>query len=284
MPISKSGGPDIGLNTDAAGVSTVFARLKQIVDTYLANATIGLAALKTLIDVSQTDVKAIIADLNNPTDGLGALKALLDINQADLNTIIADLGNETDGLGALKTLIDANQTDLNSILADVGDASESTLGSLLGILGDPATPLGDWIQDLYEEAFHLNFLFPEDSDETVLFTAGVGDNDFGAWVEIVDNNSVTLSSKFTSTGHISSVIAEATSDKDVIYIWEIAYGEVKTIVVRGRMLSATNKIPHTSQDRMRNLEIPNGETIYYRMKCETGGATLTVHLRYHIHT
>lgn len=158
-----------------------------------------------------------------------------------------------------------------------------TLGSILGILGNPSTSLGTWIQDLHEEAFHLNHLFPEDSDETVIFTAGVGNNDFGAWVEIVDNNAVILSSKFSSTGHISSLVAEDASIRDKVYIWEIAYGDDKTIVVRGRMLSATNQIGHTSQERMRNLEIPSGETVFYRMKCETGGGTMTLHLRYHIH-
>ncbi|KKL74332.1 hypothetical protein LCGC14_2065920, partial [marine sediment metagenome] len=35
----------------------------------------------------------------------------------------------------------ALQTDLTALMADVGDASASTLGSILGILGDPATTL-----------------------------------------------------------------------------------------------------------------------------------------------
>jgi hypothetical protein len=40
----------IGTNVDAAGTTTVFARLKQIVDTYLASGTHGLAAIKTVVD------------------------------------------------------------------------------------------------------------------------------------------------------------------------------------------------------------------------------------------
>lgn len=226
MPVTKSGVPDIGYNTDAAGTRTVFARLKQIVDNYLADDSIGLAVLLS-------------------------------------------------GIGI-------NQMDLDSILADIGDASESTLGNLLGILGNPSTSLSEWIESLYIDSSHLNYLFPEDSDETGTFTAG-GPNDFGAWAEIVDNNAVTLSSKATSDMHISSIIAEDASEKDKVYVMEISYGDDKTIVARARMLSATNKIGHTYQERMRNLIIPAGETIYYRMKCETGQATAVFHFRYHYH-
>ena len=50
----------IGTNTDAAGTTTVFARLRQIVDTYLADGTIGLAALKTLIDAVETKLDSAI--------------------------------------------------------------------------------------------------------------------------------------------------------------------------------------------------------------------------------
>ncbi|MHC1623709.1 MAG: hypothetical protein ACXQTR_03870 [Candidatus Methanospirareceae archaeon] len=152
------------------------------------------------------------------------------------------------------------------------------MGAILSTSGVTA-----WVKDLYEEAFHLNYIFPEDSNETVTFAAGGTNNVFGAWAEIVDNNSVTLSSKFNSSGHISSIIVESTSAKDNIYLIEIAYGASKTIVCRARGISGTNQISHVSQERMRNFEIPSGETVYYRLKCETASATMTLHLRYHIH-
>jgi len=136
---------------------------------------------------------------------------------------------------------------------------------------------------LYEEAFHENFIFPEDSNETVTFTAGGTVNTFGAWAEIVDNNAVSLSSKLISGGHISSIISESADTKDKVYMLEISYGDAKKVITRSRMVSATNQINHTEQDKMRNLEIPAGETIYYRVKCETASATATVHFRYHIH-
>jgi len=139
------------------------------------------------------------------------------------------------------------------------------------------------LSTLLIEAVHLNYLFPEDSNETVTFTAGGADNTFGAWVEIIDNNAVSLSSKCTSEMHISSVIAEASSLRDKIYVLEISYGMAKIVIGRARMLSATNQIGHTVQERMRNLLIPKGEKIYYRLKCETAGATATVHFRYHYH-
>ena len=154
----------IGENTDVVGTTTLFARLRQIVDTYLADGTVGLTALKALIDANQVDLDAIIVDttsietkvdaiqtdLDNATDGLGALKALIDINQVDLDAIIvdttsietkvdavqADLDNATDGLGALKALIDANQVDLNSVLAKT-DLINSASG--LGTLNDANT-------------------------------------------------------------------------------------------------------------------------------------------------
>jgi len=140
-----------------------------------------------------------------------------------------------------------------------------------------------WVKCLYNEAFHLNVLFPEDSNETVTFTAGGSANIFGAWAEIADNNGIKLSSKFNSSGHVASVIAEDASVKDNVYIWEIAYGAAKTEVATGRMISGTNQISSTEQSRMRTLMIPGGELVYYRMKCETASATMTLHMRYHIH-
>jgi len=136
---------------------------------------------------------------------------------------------------------------------------------------------------LYEELFHENHIFPEGSNETVTLTAGGTINTYGAWAEIADNNSVTLSTKMASGGHISSVVAESASVKDKIYMLEISYGAAKKVVARARMLSATNQIAHTAQAHMRNLSIPAGETIYYRVKCETASATATVHFRYHVH-
>lgn len=110
---------------------------------------------------------------------------------------------------------------------------------------------------LYEESFHISILFPEDSNETVTLTAGNVVNTFSAWAEIVDNNAVTLSSKFVSSGHISSIIVEGASVKDKRYVLEIAYGADKIVVARARGISETVLVGHVGQEEMRTIEIPN---------------------------
>ena len=100
-------------------------------------------------DAVDTNLQTTVAD--NSVDGYKLAKANVSNydrttdSQEAIGEVVAgiqtDLDNGTDGLGALKILIDANQTDLDLILADVGDASGSTLGSIYGILGNPATTI-----------------------------------------------------------------------------------------------------------------------------------------------
>jgi len=140
----------------------------------------------------------------------------------------------------------------------------------------------DKIDMLLNELSHISYLFPEDSNETMTFTAGLVANAFSDWAEIVDNNAVSLSSRHPDCGkHISSFIVESTTVKDKVFIYEISYGDDRTIVARGRIISGTVQLSTIAQERMRNLGIPKEETIYYRMKCETGGASLTATIRYH---
>lgn len=138
---------------------------------------------------------------------------------------------------------------------------------------------------IMREFVHTSHLFPEDSDEFVTFAAGAPDNAFGAWAEIVDNNSVTFSSKAANHDiHISSVQIESADTKDAIYRLEIAYGATKTSVASHRFASGDLvKLPAIQQIRLRPDAIPAGETIYYQMKCETAGAICTASIRYHWH-
>jgi len=135
------------------------------------------------------------------------------------------------------------------------------------------------------ESHHETFIFPEDTDETVTFTASNVANTFGAWAEIVDNNAVTLSSKFASNeGHISAVMVEDVSVKEKTFLIEIAYGASKIIISRHRFVSGeTTKLPPIQQIRVRSLDIPAGETVYYRMKCDQADATCELSFRYHYH-
>lgn len=140
------------------------------------------------------------------------------------------------------------------------------------------------LHQLYIEMFHESHLFPEDSNETITFTAGGVNNTFSAWAEIVDNNAVTLSSKFaTEDGHISSITLIDANTNDKVYIIELSYGASKIIITPYEFVSGTVLLPPIQQLRIRSQAIPTGETVYYRMKCETGGATCRVSFRYHSH-
>lgn len=139
------------------------------------------------------------------------------------------------------------------------------------------------LDELILEHSHLTKIFPEDSDETITLTAHATPDTFSAWAEIVDNNSVTLSSRFAAAGgHISGILAESDSVKDKIFIFEISYGASNIVVATGRLMSGTVQLTLKQQQRMSSVAIPAGETIYYRIKCETGGANITVSFRYHI--
>jgi len=136
------------------------------------------------------------------------------------------------------------------------------------------------ITDLWDEFFHVAHVFPEDTDETVTFTAPGQANAWSTWAEIVDNNAVTLTSKLAGhIGHIAYVIVE-TSTNDKAYLLEISYGSAHTNVGRARFYGGS--VPKQAQ-RMHSSLIPKGETVYYRIKCEQASQTMEVHIRYHFH-
>jgi len=141
----------------------------------------------------------------------------------------------------------------------------------------------DW---LYLDSQHESDIFPEDTDESVTFTAGGVANTFGAWAEIaVDVIGTTFSSKVaTKQGHISGILIEDMSLKDKHYLLEIAYGDDKTNVLRHRFIAwDVKKLDAVNFMKIRAAAIPAGETVYYRMKCETALATCEISLRYHTH-
>ncbi|MFC2016473.1 hypothetical protein ACFLUF_02040 [Chloroflexota bacterium] len=94
----------IGESSDLPGSTTLFARLRQIVDTYLTDGVHGLAALKALID-------AVEAKIDDGTTGLAALKSLID-------AIEAKLDDGASGLDALKALIDAAEAKLDKLAGE----------------------------------------------------------------------------------------------------------------------------------------------------------------------
>lgn len=139
------------------------------------------------------------------------------------------------------------------------------------------------IEHIYTTHVHVSAVFPEDTDETVTVTAGSSNNGFGAWAELVDDQVVALSDKFADDqGHIVAINVEETSLKDVRYLLELAYGDDKTMIVRSRFMKQNVKLDVDHSRRVRSICIPAGETIYYRLKCETADATAEIHIRYYL--
>ncbi len=142
------------------------------------------------------------------------------------------------------------------------------------------------VDSLYLDSQHESAIFPEDTDEVVTFNAGGVANTFGIWAEVeVDDNGTTFSSKLaTEGGHISAILIEELSVKDKHYLLEIAYGDDKVNVLRHRFIAwDTKKLDAVNYMKIRAGAIPAGETVYYRLKCETALATCEISLRYHTH-
>jgi len=129
-------------------------------------------------------------------------------------------------------------------------------------------------------------IYPADTDDVVILTAGGTDDTFGDWAEIdTDAGGDTFSSKIAGQdAHISGFLVEDLDTVDKRYLLEISYGDDKTNVLRHRFLSGeVKKLPAVQFMRIRTERLPAGVTVYYRMKCETADATCEVSLRYHFH-
>ena len=135
---------------------------------------------------------------------------------------------------------------------------------------DGKDELAEQIDDIQEELNHVSNIFPEDTNETVTFEAGAVNNAWLAWTELVDNNAVTFSSKVDIGLHISAVLIEKADTINKTYMYEIAYGDAKTVVARSRFAAAAaNKGNPIQEEQIHADDIPSGETVYYRMKSET---------------
>lgn len=177
-------------------------------------------------------------------------------------------------IGALTTLIEAIPTT---------SELEEGLSIIKTRTGGSYDRKTDSLEAEGEESHHLTKIFPEGTDEHITFTAGGVANTFGAWAEIVDNVPNSFSSKITHPTHITAFMIEDANVKDKTYFIEVAYGDAKTVVSRYRFISGETKLPAIQQMRVRSEDIPVGETVYYRMKCESAGKTCTLHLRYYYH-
>ena len=132
---------------------------------------------------------------------------------------------------------------------------------------------------------HSTSVFPGDTDLTCTFTAAAGANTWSAWMEIVDSGATTLSAAFASSrGHLTEILIENISDDNTIYMMEISWGAAHNLLTTIRFAGGTKFQSPDMVARMWAKSIPEGETVYYRMKTATGVAdTCLVHIRYHIH-
>jgi len=136
------------------------------------------------------------------------------------------------------------------------------------------------IRDIWHYTHHVSDIFPDDTDKTVTVTAGGVVNTFGAWAAIVDNLAAELSTMFAAQeGHICSIIIEECSVTDKRYELEVSYGAARVVVARSRFMKEAVITNVGHQTRIRSVHIPAGETVYYRLKCETANATAEVHFR-----
>lgn len=164
-----------------------------------------------------------------------------------------------------------NPVNLDEIKNKVGDDGYNRETDSLEFLGETQT--------------HVTGLFPVSSANYLLFTAGGSNNTFGAWAEIADDGANKLSDAFASApGHITGVLIEDLNVKDKRYVFELAYGDSKVIVLRHRFLSGEiKKLAAVQHVRIRSVVVPAAEELYYRMMCETAGKTCEVSFRYHTH-
>jgi len=139
------------------------------------------------------------------------------------------------------------------------------------------------IDQIYHYTHHVSDIFPDDTNKTVTVTAGGVADTFGAWAPVVDNIPVEFSTVFAADpGHIASILVEDCSLTDVRYELEVSYGAARVIVARSRFMKVLNKLNVAHQVRIRSFHVPAGETVYYRLKCETALATAEAHFRYYL--
>ncbi len=139
------------------------------------------------------------------------------------------------------------------------------------------------IDHIYHYTHHVSDIFPDDTNKTVTLTAGAVVNTFGAWAPIVDNLAVEFSTVFAAVvGHISAISVEDATIKDERYLLEISYGADRVIIARTRFMKVNIKVDVNHKVMIRSEHIHAGETVYYRMKCETALATAEVHFRYYM--
>jgi len=135
------------------------------------------------------------------------------------------------------------------------------------------------VEELDYENHHTSYVFPTNTQLNCVLTAGLA-NTWSGYTSIIDsgaNNFDTIAA--ASSIHISGLVVEAVSANDNVYMLEVSYGPSHTRISVVRILGGN--VP--KQDtKVRAMDIPMGSNVYYRCMCETGGATLNLHIRWHV--
>lgn len=124
------------------------------------------------------------------------------------------------------------------------------------------------------------FLWPESVTATATLTAGASSDNFSAWTELIDSSANSLSANFTTKdGYLVEIMTHdySVNATDRMFSIELAYGNVtKTVIGRIKVRSDWTYVL-----ALRSVVIPQGQTIYYRMKSEIAGADLKADFRYY---
>ncbi|MBA7648184.1 hypothetical protein ES703_55967 [subsurface metagenome] len=142
----------------------------------------------------------------------------------------------------------------------------------------------DSLEAAGEEVHHITGIFPNDTNLTLTFTAHANANEWSSWAEIIDNIGNKFSDGITREAHITSFLLEKCETKEKVFMFEVAYGDAKTIVSRYRFIAGvTAKLPPIQQVRIRGDHLPVDEKLYYHMKCEQAGSkTCQLHIRHYL--
>lgn len=143
----------------------------------------------------------------------------------------------------------------------------------------------DSLEAAGDEIHHITGVFPYGTNLTLTLTAHADANTWSNWAEIIDNIGNKLSDLITMEGHITAFMLEKCETKEKVFMFEIAYGDAKTIISPYRFIAGqTTKLPPIQQVRIRSDHLPPGEKLYYHMMCEQAGSkTCQLHIRYYVH-
>lgn len=180
----------------------------------------------------------------------------------------------------LNTGIPITQTTINNI-----DNAYTSIQETDVRVTNVRNELDGLTEEVDREFHHNSQIFPQYSGETWILTAGNANDTFGDWAGVVDSEPVYLANRCADgyNLHITAVALEDASNKDKIYNVELAYGEdTKTIITRARFMTGNVKEGAANVTKVRAEYVPYGESIFYRLQCETANATCQLHIRFHL--